>query len=57
MEVQTWPFEASGRSCMPPHVPQHSKESFIPLACIVSEEQKTLEITYIMSTIVSSTKT
>ena len=55
--IQAWPFEASGRSHTPPHAPQHSKESFLPLACIVSEEQKTLEITCIMSTIVSSTKT
>ena len=58
---QAWPFDASNRSrvppCSPPCSPQHSKESFLPLACIVSEEQKTLEITCIMSTIVSSTKT
>ena len=37
IKAQAWPFEASGRS----RTPQHSKESFLPLACIVSEEQKT----------------
>ena len=41
IKAQAWPFEASGRSCTPPHAAQHSKESFLPLACIVSEEQKT----------------
>ena len=34
-------------ACAPPRSPQHSKESFLSLACIVSEEQKTLEITCI----------
>ena len=54
---QAWLFDASNRSRAPPRSPQHSKESFLPLACIVLEEQKTLEITCIMSTVVSSTKT